>query len=282
MKRRRIIVVLLCVFFSDFGFGTAVNESSLESENNSSFEAGYAIYDKLLNQFLKNESVNYSELKKNPELLNRYLSEMAEVDKSSFKKLTEDQQIAYLINLYNAATLKLIIDHYPVESIKDIGWFLKGPFDQQIVKLFDDTVTLDTLEHKILRKDYDEPRIHAALVCAAKGCPPLKDEAYRGNKLDQQLDEQVKVFLESDRGLQIGREENVVYLSSIFKWFGEDFVNKYTPHSGFDGFNERERAVLNFCSRYVSEDNQRYLQTGDYSIEYLDYDWSLNEIKDNK
>jgi hypothetical protein len=182
-----------------------------------------------------------------------------------------------LINLYNAATLKLIIDHYPVKSIKDIGSFFKGPWDQPVVRLFGNTITLNHLEHDILRKQYSEPRIHMALVCAAKSCPRLRSEAYLAEKLDEQLKDQSRGFLTSPPGLSIDRKKKAVYFSSIFKWYGDDFIAKYAPAAGFTGLNKTERAVANFCSAYLVSADSDFLAAGGYSVKYQDYDWSLNE-----
>lgn len=246
------------------------------------YDPNHTAFDEVLKEFVKDGLVNYSELKQNPVQLNEYLDNLSKVKQQVFKSWNENEQLAYLINLYNAATLKLIIDHYPVESIKDIGWFLKGPWDQKFIDLFGDTITLNTLEHDIIRKDYDKPRIHMALVCAAMGCPTLRNEPYVGEKLNAQLDEDTKKFLNSKKGLQVDRSKKTVYLSSIFKWFGEDFVNKYSSKSSFEGFNQTEQSVLNFVSRYISDEDKKYLQAGDYSIKYLDYDWSLNERQVSK
>jgi peroxiredoxin len=247
------------------------------AKKNDVIEPAPTHYDRVLTKFVKDGLVNYAALKKKSETLHPYLKQLSLVTKEEFESWDENRQLAYLINLYNATTLELIIDNYPVKSIKHIGGLFKGPWGQPVVRLFGDTITLNTLEHQIIRKDYDEPRIHIALVCAAMGCPPLRSEAYTGEKLDQQLDNQSKVFLNSPRGLQIDRQKRTVSLSSIFKWYGKDFVNKYTPNSGYAGFSKTERAVLYFCSRYLSEADRKYLAEGGYSVNYLDYDWSLNE-----
>ena len=189
----------------------------------------------------------------------------------------ESERLAFLINLYNASTLELIIDHYPVKSIKDIGGFFKGPWDEDVVRLFGKTITLDNLEHDIIRKDYNEPRIHLALVCAAKGCPPLRSEAYVADRLDAQLDDQSRRFLASPAGLRIDHGKKAVFFSSIFKWYGKDFVDRYSPAAGFSDLDKTERAVAHFCSDYLSPGDGDYLKSGGYSVKYLDYDWSLNE-----
>lgn len=270
-KKRGVSFVILMMILAISGTGMMAAGTALDSN--------HTPYDSVLKDSVKDGFVNYANLKKNTHPLDQYLDHLSRVKRDEFKSWQENERLAYLINLYNAATLKLIVDHYPVESIKDIGGFFRGPWSQKFIKLFGDTVTLGTLEHEILRKDYDEPRIHVALVCAAKGCPPLREEAYTAAGLNAQLDDQSKTFLESPKGMRIDRSNKKVYLSSIFNWFGKDFINKYTPTSGFDGFNKTEQAVLNFCGRYVSEEDREYLQAGNYSIQYLDYDWSLNEKK---
>jgi hypothetical protein len=241
------------------------------------FDQTYDRYDKVLKAYVTDGRVNYSGLKNAPKVLDPYLESAAGVPEEEFNSWTESQRLAFLINLYNAATLKLIIDHYPVKSIKDIGSFLKGPWDQPVVRLFGRTLTLNHLEHDILRKLYSEPRIHMVLVCAAKGCPPLRSEAYLADKLDAQLDDQSWRYLVSPAGLRIDREKKVVYFSSIFKWYGEDFIARYAPATGFTGLDKTERAVANFYSQYLAAADSHFLSVGGYSVKYLNYDWSLNE-----
>lgn len=246
------------------------------------FDHTHRLYDSVVKGLVENGLVDYAGLKANPKPLNEYLSNLARITEKQFNAWTEAQRLAFLCNLYNAATLQLIRDHYPVKSIKDIGSLLKGPWDQPVVRLFGDTITLNTLEHKILRKRYTEPRIHMALVCAAKGCPPLRSEAFVAEKLDEQLDDQAKVFLGNPIKFRIDRNKSVVYLSPIFKWYGEDFIGKYTPRAGFEGLSKTERAVLSFCSGYLPAEDAKYLAAGGYSVRYLDYDWSLNERRVTK
>jgi hypothetical protein len=269
-----IIFVIMMVAFLVFVGPSAAAEGV--------FDPNHTLYDGVLKGFVKEGLVNYAGLKENPESLNQYLADLSQVKEQEFKSWNELQQIAYLVNLYNAATLKLIVNNYPVKSIKDIGSFFKGPWGQPVVRLFGKTITLNTLEHKIIRVDYDESRVHLALVCAAMGCPPLRGEAYTSKKLNAQLDDQAKVFLKNPIKFRIDRQDSTIYLSPIFKWYGEDFVDKFTPEARLDGLNKTERAVLNFCSWYLSDADQKYLAAGGYSVRYLDYNWSLNEKKVKK
>lgn len=225
------------------------------------FDQSHALFDAVLKQRVKNSRVDYAGLRAHPEDLNRYLGQVAAVSKAEFKKWSEPQQIAFLSNAYNAYTLKLITDHYPLKSIKDIGSFISGPWDQPVVKLFGETMDLNTVEHKILRVDYAEPRLHFVLVCAAKGCPPLRSEAYVGARLEEQLVDQAKVFLAESAKNRIAASERVVYLSPIFKWYGGDFEKK----SG---------SVLAALKLYWPG---KATDTDGFKIRYTDYDWSLNE-----
>jgi hypothetical protein len=244
------------------------------------FDHGHRHFDNVLKQFVDSGRVDYAGLKVDNAALDRYLSDAASISEKHFKSWNEPRRLAFLFNLYNAATLKLILAHYPVKSIKDIGTLFKGPWDQRVVRLFGNVITLDELEHGILRKQYNEPRLHLALVCAAKGCPPLRSEAYTAERLDEQLEDQAKRFLGNPASFQIDRENKVVYLSSIFKWYGVDFRANYAPANGFSGLNETHRAVSNFSARYLSDRDRKYLEAGGYTVKFLDYDWSLNDRKE--
>lgn len=265
INRPAAILLFAALLFSAAGAGAV------------GFDPTHAGYDALLKRFVADGRVDYQGLKSDPSALDHYLDSLAGISEAAFNAWAESERLAFLINLYNAATLKLIIDHYPVDSIKDIGSFFKGPWDQEVVRLFDKTITLDNLEHDIIRKDYSEPRIHMALVCAAKGCPTLRSEAYVAEKLDAQLDDQSRRFLTSPAGLRIDRGSKRVYFSSIFKWYGKDFVGRFSPATGFSGLDKTERAVAHFSSGYLSAADGGYLKSGGYSVKYLDYDWSLNE-----
>ena len=218
------------------------------------FDHNHAAYDAILKTHVTNGMVDYKALKAAQKALDRYLAALAAVSEPRFKSWTEPQKIAFLANLYNAATLRLILDHYPLKSIKDIGTILKGPWDQPVVRLCGKTIALNNLEHDILRKDYNEPRLHMALVCAAKGCPPLRNEAYAAGRLNEQLDDQARTYLSSPAGLRVERAKGEAHVSSIFKWYGKDF-----------------QSVPAFVAKYSGQ------SMDGLKIRYLDYDWSLNE-----
>lgn len=207
----------------------------------------------------------YKKLKSNSESFNKYLTELSLVSQKEFDHWSPHQQIAFLINAYNAFTVKLIIDNYPVKSIKNIGGLFTKPWKIDFFHLFGKQHHLDWIEHEVLRKNYKEPRIHFAVNCASIGCPALRNEAYTAEKLDQQLDDQAKLFLKDNSRNYI--KENTLNLSKIFDWFEEDFSHKH-PH------------VQAFVAPYITE-NPRLLErlrNNKFNIRYTSYDWSLNEV----
>ncbi|MBI4397268.1 MAG: DUF547 domain-containing protein [Elusimicrobia bacterium] len=228
------------------------------------FDQGHALYARVLQRFVKDARVDYAALKADPKDLDQYLDQLAAVPEGEFQTWTKDQRLAYLLNLYNAQTLRLIIDHYPLKSIKDIGNFLKGPWDQPVVRLFGKTITLADLEHKIIRKQYGEPRVHFAMVCAAKGCPPLRNEPFVADRLSAQLDEQGRTFMADTKKNRMDVADNVLRLSPIFDWFKVDFIGK-------------AGSVQAFVAPFFPKESFRKMLSDDYKIQYTDYDWSLNE-----
>lgn len=227
------------------------------------FDHSHEQFTFVLEEFVEDGLVDYSGLKANPEGLDAYLGSLASVPLKIFQSWTKDQQLAFLINLYNAQTLRLILDHYPIKSIKDIGGLMTKPWDLKIADLFGKVVSLNTIEHGMIRKNYDEPSIHFAVVCAARGCPELRAEAYQADKLNEQLEEQAQAFLANRTNNRIDLDSKVLYLSPIFKWYKEDF-------------QEGTRGVSYFISRYFQGDVARRLRMEKFKIRYTDYDWSLN------
>lgn len=205
--------------------------------------------------------VDYAGLKKDSSGLDAWLDYAAKVDEADFKGRQRDQRLAFLINLYNAATLRLILDHYPIESIRKIGpvWDPNKAWKLPVVKLFGRAVTLNAVEHEMIRPVYKEPRVHFVLVCAANGCPPLRSEAYDGARLNAQLDDQARLFLSQKAKNDAGRPGKTAYLSPIFKWYMEDFGGS-------------KKSVLAFVKKWLPVED-------DWTVEWTEYDWSLNEDK---
>jgi Protein of unknown function, DUF547 len=231
-------------------------------------------YAAVLSRYVNDDGlVNYTALQSDRQQLDTFNTAIGTVTPATYKSWNDQQKIAFLMNAYNALTLQSIIDQKPLKaSIKDIS----GVWNGRRFQVAGESRTLDNIEHDILRKKFAEPRLHVALVCAALSCPYLRNEPYDGDRLDEQLNDQVRRFLASPtKGFRIDRVNNRVYLSSILKWYGDDWKAGFAIERGFAG-SAKEKAVLNFISQYVSREDQEYLEKGGYEIRYLDYDWGLN------
>ncbi len=182
-------------------------------------------------------------------------------------RLDRRGRLAFWIDAYNILTIDLVLDHYPVDSIRDIGSFFFPVWNVQVATIEGRDVSLGAIEHEILRP-MGEPRIHAAIVCASTSCPPLARRPYRPERLDADLDEAMRRWLSSEaKGVSIDREAGRVRVSAIFDWFEADF--------------EASGGVLETIARYVDPDSAAWLRGPgrDARIRYLDYDWTLNELR---
>lgn len=208
----------------------------------------------------ENGNVDYPGFIKDSVKLNGYLRLLSEHPPQ--KTWTRNEQMAFWINAYNAFTIKLITQYYPLKSIKDIGSsiqipFVNTPWDIKFITIGKSRYDLNNIEHGILRKRFDDPRIHMVLVCASKSCPVLMNEAYDPARLDTQLTNQTKVFLEDPSRNQVSARQPK--LSMIFNWYAMDF-------------NKGENTVRNFVNRHTTTKIH-----DEAKISYLDYDWGLNE-----
>lgn len=179
--------------------------------------------------------------------------------------LTDDEAVAYWANLYNAITVKLIVDNYPLTSIRKIksGPFSMGPWGKKLITVKGKKLSLDNVEHDILRKKYPSPMIHYMVNCASIGCPNLKDGLWRADTLEADQIAAAKAFISSPRGVAV--TDKGLTVSSIYKWFDEDF----------DGYKD---GVLAHIRQYAEENLLAKLDDG-LTIRGHDYNWSLNDIE---
>lgn len=221
----------------------------------------HSIFDALLKTHVDPDgNVDYKALLQDSAKLNQYLKLLSD-NPPNARSWTPNDQLAYWINAYNAFTLQLIINHYPVKSIKDIGSkiqipFVNTPWDIKFIRIGDKKYDLNNIEHNILRKNFNEPRIHFAIVCASFSCPKLRQEAYVGTKIEQQLTEQAKDFLANKHKNMITAEK--IKISKIFSWFKGDFTEN--------------GSLTDFLNRYAPVSIQK-----DADVSFMDYNWILNE-----
>jgi Protein of unknown function, DUF547 len=249
-----------------------------------SFDHNYAAYDAQLKKHVKflpdgkQSRVNYKGFASERAELIKTLEAFSAVTPAQFAAFSKDQQMAFLINAYNAFTIELILTKYPdVKSIKDLGSTFSSPWKKTFFKLLGEERNLDWIEHDKLRPTgknivnggYQDPRIHA-IVCASIGCPALPTEAFTAAKLDAQLDAGMARFVQDKTRNRY--EGGKLQVSSIFKWFKDDF------EKGYKGFSKVEDVFAKYADN-LSNDSaiQGQIRAKTVSISYLDYDWSLND-----
>ena len=213
--------------------------------------------DALLRANVRADGVAYDALRADAAKLDEYLAQIAAARLDS---LPRDERLALLINAYNACTLRLILDHYPLQSIRDIPEARRWKDRRWVVA--GRTLSLDELENEVIRPEYKEPRIHFAINCASRGCPPLRAEAFVASRLDAQLEEQTRRAHADARFLELTREG--VRLTKLYEWFAGDFTA-----SG--------DTVLQFAARYSESLAARLKTTPAPKIEWIEYDWTLNQ-----
>lgn len=222
--------------------------------------------------------IDYAGMAADHNQLKAYLSKLSAVARADFEQWDKATQLAYLINVYNAYTVELVLTGYPkVTSIKDLGAFLQSPWKKSFFQLLGETRSLDDVEHGLIRGSgrYNEPRVHFAANCASIGCPALRAEAYVSERLESQLDDATKSFL-SDR-TRNRLEGEVMKVSSIFKWYRSDFEKGWRGAKSLTGFLLLYRQSLGLTDAATAA-----LASERLAIEYLDYDWRLNSTAASK
>lgn len=220
-------------------------------------------------------AVRYRSLKADRSVLDDVLETLSAVSANEYASWSKSEQLAFLINAYNAFTIDLVLTRYPdLKSIKDIGGLFSSPWKKQFIPLLGRTISLDDLEHGMIRQPraFDEPRIHVAVVCASVGCPMLRPEAYRADRLEDQLEDAMRRFLSDRTRNAYDAGTKTLYLSRIFDWYRGDF-SPATPNTS---------PALSYVFRYAdaladAEADRQYIRSSKAEIKFTAYDWSLND-----
>lgn len=248
----------------------------------------YEDYAEILKNYVDESGmVNYKMLKRKKSELKTTLNKFAKISPAEYNSWTKNEKIAFWLNAYNLHLLKIITYNYPIEASRYrlIFWpptsirHLRGIWSDYKIIIMNEEFTLAEINRRFFRNTFDDPRVFFAISRASMSSPPLRNELYKGKKLDQQLDDQVRKFLVSPNGLKIDKNEQEVYLSAILQsnTYGQYFMNKYQTDKKFKDHEPYVRAVLNFITNYTSDQNVYYLERENYSIEFIKYDWRLNE-----
>ena len=251
----------------------------------SQFDHSHAAWSELLKKHVivvdggKASQLRYAGMAADRAQLKDYLETLAKVSEADFKGWNKNQQLAFLINAYNANMVEKILLRYPnIKSVWDYGKLFGNPFKDSFINLFGRKMTLDNIEHDSIRAPgaYDDPRIHFAVNCASIGCPMLREEAYVGERLEAQLEHQTTRFL-SDRSRNRANAEGKLEVSKIFDtspWYGNDFRKGHKGFKTLEGFFAKYANLLS-----DNAEHQKLIREGKAEIRHLDYDWSLNDAR---
>lgn len=221
----------------------------------------------------KASQVDYQGFDDDQAALDGYLASLSAVSQSQFDAWNKDEQLAFLINAYNAYTVELILTKWPdLDSIKDLGSFFSSPWSKAFIPLLGEKRSLDNIEHTLIRGSdrYQDPRIHFAVNCASIGCPALANQAFEADNLDALLETQTELFL-ADRSRN-RLEGDTLQLSSIFKWYREDFQKGWKGYYSLEAFLSDYADALSLSAHTAAALENQLLD-----IEFLNYDWALNK-----
>jgi hypothetical protein len=270
MKRRNFLLGLLLI----------VSATLAQAQG---FDHTHAAWNALLAKHVKTfangnaSAVDYAAIKAEHEALKAYLGTLSAVSEADYGKWSKAQRLAFLINAYNAFTVELILTKYPdLESIKDLGSVFSAPWKKKFFSLLGQERHLDDVEHGIIRAPgaFDDPRIHVGVVCASIGCPMLRPDAFTPEKLDAQLDDGMKRFLADATRNRYDAAGGRLQVSKIFDWYGKDFEK---GHKGYDSL--KATFARHAAQLATTPEAQAKVRSGDYKLEFLDYDWKLNDSR---
>lgn len=256
------LFIFLVFYFWSLTAPCEGQETGLKGVN---MDVGYELYGQVLQKYVKDGTVAYLALRASPEELDKYLSWLAHTDPDALG--TTEERLSFWINAYNAFVLKGVLDTLPERPADMAGYSVKkvkGFFTHRKFVVGGRSYSLDDIENDVLRSMFKDPRVHFSIVCASESCPVLQSKAFRAGDIQSRLDEATKRFFASENRFKIDRENKVVYLSPIFRWFKKDF-------------EQAKGSLYDFIADYLeNEEDRAFIKKGDFTIEYLEYDWSLN------
>ena len=247
------------------------------------FDHRHAAWDTLLRQHVvvaaggNASALRYAALQAQRAALKTYLVSLSAVPPATYGAWTKAQQLAFLINAYNAFTVELILTRYPkLKSIKDLGSFVQSPWKKKFFPLLGQERSLDEVEHEMIRAPgvFDDPRIHVAVVCASIGCPMLRNEAFVAERLDAQLDDALRRFLADGSRNRFDAGTGTLSASKIFDWYRKDFERGHKGYDSLQSLFARHAEVLGATPQAQAE-----VRAGRYKLVFLDYDWALNDAR---
>lgn len=249
----------------------------------SSFDHTHAAWDTLLRKHVglindgRASQFNYKDVAQERAALTAYLQSLSAVTPAQYASWSKTQQYAFLANAYNAFTVEKILTRYPnLNSIRDFGIVFGNPWKDRFFTLLGKPQHLDGIEHEVMRAPgaFDDPRVHVAVNCAAVGCPMLGNRAFTSERINAQLDELFMRFMSDRSRNRYNAQTKTVELSRIFDWYGKDFEK---GHRGLSSVND---VVAKYADQLAdAPDDRAQLRSGQVPIRFLEYDWSLNDVR---
>ena len=248
------------------------------------FDHQYQEYADVLKGYVKNGRVDYASLQKNRTGIDNFVKQINSVKAEEYQSWSRDQQLTFWINSYNGWFLQIVIDRYPIRGSRLLGVLYPDNSVQRIAGIWDNIktraagreVSLNDIEHKILRPIFQEPRIHFSIVCASLGCPLLSPEPFRADVLQSQLEDAAKAFINNPSKVRWNPDGNTLELSRIFDWFADDFQTA-ADEPWKKLYSKKNAGPVAFVSKYLPTDTAAALHKSAAKIEYFDYDWTLND-----
>lgn len=247
------------------------------------FDQSHSLLSAELKKYSDNKGIHYRLWKEHPEGLDKYLGGLAAVGAGQYERFTSAEKKAFWINTYNSIIIKIVLDHYPIHGDKA---YYPPNSARQIPNLWEAfkynvagrVLNLYDIEHKIIRKEFKDPRMHFAVVCAAKGCPTLGSSAYTADRLEEELDLAARKYMSDSNHVQYDPEHNVVKLSKLFQWFPLDFITSSRPAAKSESPPTDDEVVLDYALSFAPQAiSCKFGDKRKVEVVYLPYDWSLND-----
>ncbi len=221
----------------------------------------HTLFDEVLQTFVDTEGrLDYARLREQPEKLETYLDRLAV---AAPEKMSYNERLAFWVNAYNALVIKAVIDRFPITSVRKVKPF-GGFFYRLQFQVAGKSYTLNQIEHEVIREEFVDARVHFVLVCASVGCPSLENRAFLGETIESRLEAATFSFIRNPNKVRLDSDERRLYLSKIFKWYEQDFLEGYTN-------------VGEFLIDYLPQEDAEFLEVEEVGYHYLDYDWTLND-----
>lgn len=247
------------------------------------FDQSHKAFDDLLKKhvtYISNgnaSQVSYAGFARDRAALKAYLDSVSAVPEATYKSWNKSQQLAFLINAYNAFTIELILTRYPnLKSIRDLGGTFTKPWSLKFFTLFGKETNLDNIEHDMIRAEgvFNDPRIHVAVVCASIGCPMLRNEVFTGDRIDAQLEDGMMRFFSDRSRNRYNADSKKLEVTKLLDWYKKDFTK------GYKGFSSVEATLAKYADKLADDPAARAeIKAGKVAITHLDYDWNLNDKK---